>query len=666
MAEPDSPEFDHTALDRILSVLSPEPEEPQSGFIPPALAVAPPLSGSPFHGTPPSLGVINSPFACASPNFNPLTLSSPASQQINSGTSLLPPSFTNPDIARPFAPSVLSPSTVGISSLLTTGKVGVESSLPSTPSQISSPRPMSLTPSTIDVPVPVPSALVAPPSTINQSLEQEAVATQPSPTPADPTSPEGNKLSSLDEAPSTLVKPSQSPATSVPELQTKISFTTATASVTTTSVLTVTTSTTTSTSKSRPAAAIPALRLAALSPNIKSSVRSTKASIFDMDEDMDEKVVPDEHDKEFVPGNAVVEKKKRGRKRKPSSSGSNTPSIKIKLKTPAPCDHKSVEKENDDDKGEDLKNLSRSFSSIKQRLKMLAKDMTTPVARPAIREPPATPLTLKIKRSEDGRWSSNSTPTSGKLVLKISNGRSSMTTPRIRVKPIKKAKTEVVPRLKISVGRPKGRRSATPSRLEATPKSSYVPEGWVSFDQVQTKLTDLPANHNDKVEIIDAKKKPKEGLEELPKVSDDVQVIKSTSVPEHKRIELKQDNLSLGSLKAKTVREKPSPDIEISSISLLNNDKPSFGSDESLQSSDKPLQSSDKPLQQSSDKPLQSSDKPLQSSDKPLQSSDKPSPGSFKPKISLRTDLFAIKSENPSPSPKVRVTGCPRQLSSIF
>ena len=375
---------------------------------------------------------------------------------------------------------------------------------------------------------------------------------------------------------------------------------------------------------------------------------SSTASIFDLDYDDNPQL---KKEPELHPETPLTGTKKRGRKRK-----LETPTLKIKLKTPKPCDHSATDREEDDE----TKNLSRSFSSIKQRLKMLAKDMSTPPRRPTSQEPPATPLTLKIKRSTDGHWSSNSTPPStGKLILKISNGRSSVTTtPRIKVKPVvqQKAKTEALPRLKISLGgkRPRGRRSATPSRSDAqtpsrlgsTPKSSFYPEGWVSFDQVKPDLGKNKSSDQSEgriSKIVNTLEHNKTISEELITANVDASnnSKKSTPVPEQKSVETKQDitmkrNLEqnpstvAGSLN-QNIGPVLKPDPEKSPLVEGSENRISFAVDRKPEISERLLPTA--------------------------AVENRTKAAIFKPKISLRTDLFEIKSESPSPSPKVILLG---------
>lgn len=235
------------------------------------------------------------------------------------------------------------------------------------------------------------------------------------------------------------------------------------------------------------------------------------------------------------------------------------------------CEHDSESE--DSIKFEDYKSLSRSFSSIKQRLKTLAKDMSTPVSKNKKKDGQdnfPSPLTLKIFKSADGRWKSD-TPPEQKIVLRISNGRSSSSTPKLKIKPIRKCKTDGPTKIKISLRNPSKPADA------GTPKSRFVPEGWVSFDQVQSKLANVDPPLGD-VEIIKEKK---------PDTKEKIGVLKIKTKPP-------------ANTKETNITKEKSEDFK---IKMSTNPTPSPSI----------------------------------------------SPFLTKPKISLRTDLFEVKEEKPSP-----------------
>ena len=144
------------------------------------------------------------------------------------------------------------------------------------------------------------------------------------------------------------------------------------------------------------------------------------------------------------------------------------------------CAHFS-NKEDEDEESSDSKFLSRSLSSIKHRLKSLGKDMSTPIKDSSKKVD--SPFTLKIKRDVQGKWKMDSTPKNERLILKISSAKKK--TPALKIKPIERNCVSEKPiSLKISL---KGR-SRSPQVVESTPTSRFVPEGWVSFDHVQTNI----------------------------------------------------------------------------------------------------------------------------------------------------------------------------------
>ena len=668
----DSPEFDHSALDRILSVLSPEAEDGQTSFLPPALALASPLAPPPFQAPsmPPPVDMgISSFMGAATPLASfpaiPPPVVPPTAALNESNSSVTLPVF--PSTERNEALEVPQPAGDGLGDLHPKEKSPEAPHKPST-SLLSTRIPADVQKENVgksgDPTFSESNITISPKDNVKEPQKNEVAPVRETPVGATPTgetpakeTPVGATPSvetlagetSIQETPA-VVKPTQPAALSVPELS-KLLMTTTTASVTTTSVLTVTSLTKTTTSSSRPTNAIPAIRLADLSPKIRllspKAPGSSTASIFDLDNDDNPKLK--KIDPELHPETPLTGTKKRGRKRK-----LETPTLKIKLKTPKPCDHSATDREEDDE----TKNLSRSFSSIKQRLKMLAKDMSTPSRRP--QELPATPLTLKIKRSTDGNWSSNSTPPStGKLILKISNGRSSVTTtPRIKVKPVvqQKAKTEALPRLKISLGgkRPRGRRSATPSRSDAqtpsrlgsTPKSSFYPEGWVSFDQVKPDLGKNKSSDQSEgriSKIVNTLEHKKTISEELITADVDVSFKKSTPVPEQKSVETKPDITSPITMK-QNLEQNPST-VAGSLNKKISPVKPDPEKSPLVEGSENRLS-------------LAVERKPEISERLPTAAvENRTKTASFKPKISLRTDLFEIKTESPSPSPKVKLSG---------
>ena len=296
---------------------------------------------------------------------------------------------------------------------------------------------------------------------------------------------------------------------------------------------------------------LPALKIASLAPNIKDLMPQDQS----LSKSENESII-------MTPLKSTKGGGKRGRKKK-------TTAPQEVVKEPSQCDHFSEEE--NQEKFDDYKSLSRSFSSIKQRLKTLAKDMCTPVRKVKAKDENkfASPLTMKIMRSSDGGWVADPSPV-GKLVLRISNsGRNR--TPKLKIKPLaRNCKTEKPCRIKISLKR-NPEKSSKSEGIEYTPKTRYVPEGWVSFEEVQSKL-DKPEPCEDEIKIIH-----ESNVKSLA-------TIKKTPTRENKDVNIKDEKIEV----------KPQS-ASISPVSC-----PSSGT---------------------------------------------------KPKISLRTDLFAVKEEKPTPNP---------------
>ena len=278
---------------------------------------------------------------------------------------------------------------------------------------------------------------------------------------------------------------------------------------------------------------VPSLKIASLSPNIKDLKLPREVLTLDKAFEYDSPGVSEdilgEKDEDFEP---IVskEKKKRGRKKKVTTP----PPLALKVSQgKSQCEHFSGEE--DGDQVDDYKSLSRSFSSIKQRLRLLAKDMYTPVNKNRSKnnqERICSPLTLKITKSADGRWKSDSTPNE-KIVLKISTGKTK--TPKLKIKPVvRNCKTENPRKLKISLKNPRSQVAQLP--LDGTPKSRFVPDGWVSFDEVKSKRADAKPEADlqrsrDKSEDKKTKETDSIKIELKPVItSQDVQIIKESSL----------------------------------------------------------------------------------------------------------------------------------------
>ena len=165
-----------------------------------------------------------------------------------------------------------------------------------------------------------------------------------------------------------------------------------------------------------------------------------------------------------------------------------------------------------EDKFEDFKSLSRSFSSIKQRLKLLARDMVSPVVTKMEEEEatrPAQPLTIKISKTADGRWTASPSP-SPRLILHISRtgqkSRSAYVRGRERDQPQKQGSSRGQQR-----ARSNGRQRATVDL--GTPRTtSFYPEGWVSFEQVAAQSRQA---ESEEVQIVEEKKPTVKPSEEV-------------------------------------------------------------------------------------------------------------------------------------------------------
>ena len=241
---------------------------------------------------------------------------------------------------------------------------------------------------------------------------------------------------------------------------------------------------------------------------------------------------------------------KRGRPKKSGTATTPTPpsdSTDPALKSDkGQCQHFSKTNEDQDGNGSlDNKFLSRSLSSIKQRLKLLGKDMTTPKKekRPKKVE---SPFTLKIKKDVQGKWKMDSTPKSERIILKISSAKKK--TPTLKIKPLERNCVSEKPiGLKISL---KGHAKVSP--IEGTPKSRFVPEDWVSFEKVQTEILPKLKEESPSSETEDATADPDKSTPTDSKFEDDT-----------KKDEDKTEKASLSVMNAETNDAKSSTSMAV-------------------------------------------------------------------------------------------------------
>ena len=287
------------------------------------------------------------------------------------------------------------------------------------------------------------------------------------------------------------------------------------------------------------------------------------------------------------------------------------------------CQHFSKpNEEQDGNEPIDNKFLSRSLSSIKQRLKLLGKDMTTPKKEKRSKKVDS-PFTLKIKKDVQGKWQMDSTPKSERIILKISSAKKK--TPTLKIKPIERNCVSEKPiGLKITL---KGRAKVAP--LEGTPKSRFVPEGWVSFEKVQTEILPKLKEESPSSETEDATADP-----------DKVTPLDAKTEDNTKEDEDKTEKASLSLMNAETNDAKSPTSNAVSVVTTTVNSLCASTDVITTKISNATIVTTT-----SASVPTTS---PINTTASTVTTQPQTPTIQHKPKISLRTDLFEVKTESSS------------------
>ena len=319
---------------------------------------------------------------------------------------------------------------------------------------------------------------------------------------------------------------------------------------------------------------------------------------------------------------------KRGRPKKSGTTSTTPPppiagDIQPHKTDKGQCQHFSKpNEEQDGNEPIDNKFLSRSLSSIKQRLKLLGKDMTTPKKEKRSKKVDS-PFTLKIKKDVQGKWQMDSTPKSERIILKISSAKKK--TPTLKIKPIQRNCVSEKPiGLKITL---KGRAKVAP--LEGTPKSRFVPEGWVSFEKVQTEILPKLKEESPSSETEDATADP-----------DKVTPLDAKTEDNTKEDEDKTEKASLSLMNAETNDAKSPTSNAVSVVTTTVNSL--CASTDVITTK---IPNATIVTTTSASVPTTS---PITTTASTVTTQPQTPTIQHKPKISLRTDLFEVKTESSS------------------
>ena len=319
---------------------------------------------------------------------------------------------------------------------------------------------------------------------------------------------------------------------------------------------------------------------------------------------------------------------KRGRPKKSGTTSTTPPppiagDIQPHKTDKGQCQHFSKpNEEQDGNEPIDNKFLSRSLSSIKQRLKLLGKDMTTPKKEKRSKKVDS-PFTLKIKKDVQGKWQMDSTPKSERIILKISSAKKK--TPTLKIKPIERNCVSEKPiGLKITL---KGRAKVAP--LEGTPKSRFVPEGWVSFEKVQTEILPKLKEESPSSETEDATADP-----------DKVTPLDAKTEDNTKEDEDKTEKASLSLMNAETNDAKSPTSNAVSVVTTTVNSL--CASTDVITTK---IPNATIVTTTSASVPTTS---PINTTASTVTTQPQTPTIQHKPKISLRTDLFEVKTESSS------------------
>ena len=319
---------------------------------------------------------------------------------------------------------------------------------------------------------------------------------------------------------------------------------------------------------------------------------------------------------------------KRGRPKKSGTTSTTPPppiagDIQPHKTDKGQCQHFSKpNEEQDGNEPIDNKFLSRSLSSIKQRLKLLGKDMITPKKEKRSKKVDS-PFTLKIKKDVQGKWQMDSTPKSERIILKISSAKKK--TPTLKIKPIERNCVSEKPiGLKITL---KGRAKVAP--LEGTPKSRFVPEGWVSFEKVQTEILPKLKEESPSSETEDATADP-----------DKVTPLDAKTEDNTKEDEDKTEKASLSLMNAETNDAKSPTSNAVSVVTTTVNSLCASTDVITTKISNATIVTTT-----SASVPTTS---PITTTASTVTTQPQTPTIQHKPKISLRTDLFEVKTESSS------------------